>query len=148
MANGVAATSGRPTEAAAADPEVTRGFETLPELLQADHSLVRSGKWLNVDCLLGPIGAPFLVSIRKGLIIEMSAAPKIMPSWRFSYTASSSAWIEYWRSEPRPGWHDLLALTKNGEALLAGDLHPFMSHLQYFKDLLALPRRARSGASA
>jgi len=25
--------------------------------------------------------------------------------------------------------------------VLEGDLHPFMTHLQYFKDLLALPRR-------
>ena len=31
---------------------------------------------------------------------------------------------------PRPGWHDLLALTKRGEALLEGDLHPFMANLQ------------------
>ena len=42
---------------------------------------------------------------------------------------------------PRPGWHDLLALTKRGEATLEGDLHPFMTHLQYFKDVLALPRQ-------
>lgn len=148
MTNGIAATSGQPAAAAAADPRVTRTFETLPSLLQADHTLVRNGKLLNVDCLLGPIGGPFLVSIRQGLIIEMSAAPKTMPSWRFSYTASSSAWIEYWRPEPAPGWHDLLALTKNGEAFLTGDLHSFMTHLQYFKDLLALPRRVLSGTSA
>ena len=70
----------------------------------------------------------------------MSAAPKTMPSWRFGYTASRQAWIEYWCPEPKPGWHDLLALTKRGEANLVGDLYPFMTHLQYFKDLLALPR--------
>ena len=45
-----------------------------------------------------------------------------------------------WRPEPRPGWHDLLALTKRKQAVLEGDLHPFMAHLQYFKDVLALPR--------
>ena len=53
--------------------------------------------------------------------------------------------IEYWRPEPEPGWHDLLALTKRGEASLEGDLHPFMAHLQYFKDLLALPRPGLPG---
>jgi hypothetical protein len=42
---------------------------------------------------------------------------------------------------PKPGWHDLFALTKRGEAVLEGDLHPFMAHLQYFKDVLALPRQ-------
>jgi hypothetical protein len=123
-------------------------FETLPRLLEADTELLRVGRWLNVDCLLGPAGRPFLVCIHEGRITEMSAVPKTMPSWRFSYTASPQAWIEYWRPEPKPGWHDLLALTKRGEAVLAGELHPFMTHLQYFKDLLALPRSVVSGKSA
>ena len=64
-----------------------------------------------------------------------------MRSWRFSYRATSAAWTEYWQPMPKPGWHDLFALTKRGEAVLEGDLHPFMAHLQYFKDVLALPRR-------
>ena len=58
------------------------------------------------------------------------------------------AWAEYWQPAPRPGWHDLLALTKRREAMLEGDLHPFMAHLQYFKDVLALPRHQRSGSVA
>jgi hypothetical protein len=119
---------------------VTDIFATLPRLLDANSELLRAGRMLNVDCLLGPIDLPLLVSIRSGRITEMSAVPKTMPSWRFGYTASPQAWIEYWRPEPKPGWHDLLALTKRGEAHLVGDLHPFMTHLQYFKDLLALPR--------
>ena len=41
---------------------------------------------------------------------------------------------------PKAGFHDLLALTKRGEAVVEGELHPFMTHLQYFKDVLALPR--------
>jgi len=40
----------------------------------------------------------------------------------------------------RPGWHDLFALTKRGAASMEGDLRPFLQYLQYFKDLLALPR--------
>jgi hypothetical protein len=130
------------------DPHIVSAFESLPKLLDADPALLHAGRWLNVDCLLGLTGQPFLVSIRQGRIVEMAAAPKVMPSWRFSYTASAAAWIEYWRAEPRPGWHDLLALTKCGEAELAGDLHPFMTHLQYFKDLLALPRSIGLGKSS
>jgi len=42
----------------------------------------------------------------------------------------------------------LFALTKRGEAVLEGDLHPFMTHLQYFKDLLALPRLRHSVVSS
>jgi hypothetical protein len=132
----------------AGDPRIVSAFERLSKLLDADPSLLRTGRWLNVDCLLGLTGRPFLVSIRQGRIVEMAMAPKVMPSWRFSYTASSAAWIEYWQAEPKAGWHDLLALTKRGEAQLAGDLHPFMTHLQYFKDLLALPRSTGSEKSA
>ena len=129
------------------DPCIVSAFESLARLLDADPALLRAGQWLNVDCLLGQIGQPFLVSIRQGRIVELAAAPTVMPSWRFSYTASPAAWIEYWQAEPKPGWHDLLALTKRGEAQLAGDLHPFMTHLQYFKDLLALPRSIGSEMS-
>ena len=133
--------------AQSADSSIINIFETLPKLLEAETALLRAGRWLNVDCLLGPAGQPLLVSIREGRITEMSS-PKTMPSWRFSYTASPQAWIEYWRPEPKPGWHDLLALTKRGEAVLAGELHPFMTHLQYFKDVLALPRSVVTGKSA
>jgi hypothetical protein len=145
MVDAFAAIPDRMASASVVDAGIIDAFESIPRLLDADRALLHAGRWLNVDCLLGPIGRPFLVAIRQGRIAEMSAAPRPMPSWRFSYTASSRAWTEYWRPEPRPGWHDLLALTKCGEASLEGDLHPFMTHLQYFKDLLALPRSGISG---
>ena len=47
---------------------------------------------------------------------------------------------------PAPGWHDLFALTKRGAASMEGDLRPLLQNLQYFKDLLALPRRLPEGA--
>jgi hypothetical protein len=128
--------------------EVMEIFGTLPKLLEANSELLRAGRRLDVDCLLGPVDLPFAVSIRAGRIIEMSAVPKTMSCWRFGYTASEQAWIEHWRPVPKPGWHDLLALTKRGEAHLVGDLHPFMTHLQYFKDLLALPRSLMPGKSS
>ena len=49
-------------------------------------------------------------------------------------------------SIPEPGWHDLFALTKRGAASIEGDLRPLLQNLQYFKDLLALPRRLPVGA--
>ena len=76
----------------------------------------------------------------------MVPAPVLMWSWCFSYRASVTAWTEFWKPAPRPGWHDLLALTKSGEAVLEGNLLPFMTHLQYFKDVLALPRLKRGVA--
>jgi hypothetical protein len=115
-------------------------FSAMPSLLEAAPTLVWRGRFLDCDCQLGLIDRPLFVAIRGGRIVEMTVQPALMRSWRFSYRASPAAWSEYWQPMPKPGWHDLLALTKRGEAVLAGDLHPFMAHLQYFKDVLALPR--------
>jgi hypothetical protein len=123
---------------------ITEIFAGIPALLDQAPGLIFRGRHLDCECRLGPLDHPFHVSIRNGRITDCAPAPVLMRSWRFSYRASPAAWVEYWQSAPRPGWHDLLALTKREEAVLEGDLHPFMTHLQYFKDLLALPRQHRS----
>jgi hypothetical protein len=135
------------TLSSASNAAVAEMFAKLPAMLDRTPALISRGQRLDCECLLGPSERPFHVSIRNGAIIEMTQAPVLMRSWRFAYRASSAAWAEYWQPMPRPGWHDLLALTKRKEATLEGDLHPFMTHLQYFKDLLALPRlHGRSAA--
>jgi hypothetical protein len=126
------------------DAAIIQAFAGIPALLEQDPALIYRGRTLDCECLLGPVDHPFHVSIRGGSIVDLTPAPVLMRSWRFSYRASAAAWAEYWKPAPRPGWHDLLALTKREEATLEGDLHPFMAHLQYFKDVLALPRLHRS----
>jgi hypothetical protein len=130
--------SSHPDETSAA---VTAAFAKIPAWLERDPALIARGRFLDCDCLLGPLHAPLHIAIRAGRIVELTPAPVLMRSWRFSYRATSMAWAQYWQPMPRPGWHDLLALTKRGEAVLEGDLHPFMTNLQYFKDVLALPRQ-------
>jgi hypothetical protein len=124
----------------AIDATIVRAFSGIQALLDRDPALISRGRTVDCECLLGPMYHPFHVSIRSGRIVDLTPAPVLMRSWRFSYRASSAAWAEYWKPVPPPGWHDLLALTKRNEAMLEGDLHPFMTHLQYFKDVLALPR--------
>ncbi|UPJ51091.1 hypothetical protein IVB30_06950 [Bradyrhizobium sp. 200] len=132
----------------ATDAAVIEAFATIPALLDQTPALIARGRLLDCECLLGPKENPFHVSIRQGRIVDLTPAPVLMRSWRFSFRASATAWAAYWQPVPRPGWHDLLALTKRGEAVLEGDLHPFMAHLQYFKDLLALPRKPSGMATA
>ncbi len=124
----------------ATDAAVIEAFAGIPALLERTPALIQRGRLLDCECLLGPVGHAFHASIRQGRIVDLAPAPVLMRSWRFSYRASAEAWREYWRPVPRPGFHDLLALTKRADAVLEGDLHPFMAHLQYFKDVLALPR--------
>jgi hypothetical protein len=131
----------------APDAAVIKAFAEIPALLERTPALITRGRFLDCECLIGPMEHPFHVTIQVGRIIDLTPAPVLMRSWRFSYRATSAAWAEYWQAMPKPGWHDLLALTKRGEAVLEGDLHPFMAHLQYFKDLLALPRHQVAVAS-
>lgn len=127
------------------DP-VSELFLQLPALLESDTALIQRGRFLDVDCLLGSTEQAFHVAIRAGRIIDMVPAPVLMRSWTFDYRATPDAWTAFWQPMPKAGWHDLLSLTKRGEAKLEGDIKPFMTHLQYFKDLLALPRK--SGAAS
>ncbi|MBR0994252.1 hypothetical protein JQ580_26370 [Bradyrhizobium japonicum] len=127
---------------------VIAAFEAIPALLARDATLTARGRWLDVDCLLGPSTQPFHITIRAGQIVDMTRAPVLMRSWRFAYRATPAALAAYWQSRPPAGWHDLLALTKRGEATLEGEIHPFMTHLQYFKGLLALPRRTGLGGAS
>jgi hypothetical protein len=129
-------------------PALIQTFSKIPALLEATPALVSRGRFLDCDCRLGLIDHPFFVSIRAGRIVEFTATPALMRSWRFSYRATPAAWQEYWQPMPKAGFHDLLALTKRGEAVVEGELHPFMTHLQYFKDLLALPRLDASKVAA
>jgi hypothetical protein len=121
-------------------------FEQLPSLLERDAALIQRGSFLDVDCLLGSTEQACHVAIRAGRIIDMVPAPVLMRSWSFSYRATPEAWTAFWQPMPKAGWHDLLSLTKRGQATLEGDIKPFMTHLQYFKDLLALPRNAGGAA--
>jgi hypothetical protein len=132
----------------APDAEIITTFAGIPGLLEQAPALIDRGRFLDCECLLGPMEQPFHASIRSGRIVDLTPAPALMRSWRFSYRASAAAWAEYWKPVPRPGWHDLFALTKREEATLEGDLHPFMTHLQYFKDVLALPRLQHPAVSA
>lgn len=125
----------------AADAAAIKAFADIPAYLERTPALIARGRFLDCECLIGPVDHPFHATIRAGRIVDLTPAPVLMRSWRFSYRATPVAWTEYWQPAPKPGWHDLLALTKRGEAVLEGDLHPFIANLQYFKDVLALPRR-------
>ncbi|MFI5000882.1 MAG: hypothetical protein ACHQK9_13465 [Reyranellales bacterium] len=120
-------------------------FAQLPALLAADSDLLRRGRWLSVACRIDIGEEPFHLALREGALIDLERGPRLMRSSVFSFAATDEAWTNYWRPIPAPGWHDLFALTKRGAASMEGDLRPLLQNLQYFKDLLALPRRLPEG---
>ena len=118
-------------------------FARLPDLLAADTDLIRRGRRLDVDCRVDVGGEPFFLAIRDGALASLERGARLMRSTAFSLRATDEAWTNYWKPIPAPGWHDLFALTKRGAASIDGDLRPLLQNLQYFKDLLALPRNVQ-----
>lgn len=119
---------------------IEQRFEALPGLINSDEGLVRRGRFLTVDMLVGLGESAYHLSILEGRIEDCSRGPQLMRSWRFAVRAKRDAWQRFWEPEPEPGFHDLFAMTKAGWATVEGELQPFMANLQYFKDVLAAPR--------
>jgi hypothetical protein len=80
------------------------------------------------------------IRVSDGKIESVEKGPFVMRSWKFAIRASRECWERFWQKTPAPGWHDLFALSKRGEMSFEGNLQPFLAHLQYLKDVLALPR--------
>ena len=60
----------------------------------------------------------------------------------------SQKWEKLWSEKPLPGFTDIFALVKKKLLRIEGDLHPFMTHLLYFKGVLAAAGAApRSGGA-
>ncbi len=113
-----------------------RSLESDAPMLRA---LARRGRWTSARMLVGIGEVETLVEVQQGAP-RLQAEIPLLCSWDFSVRGSVQAWDSLWKPMPAPGWHDLFALTKRGALRVEGNLQPFMSSLQYFKDLLAMPR--------
>ena len=121
--------------------------ERIAELANNDSWLMHRGRTLDTTFLLGIGDTDYLVRIHRGRIEAVAKGPFVQPRWTFALRASQEAWNTFWLPVPPPGGHDLFAMIKNRALRLEGDQYPFMSHLRYFKDLLALPRGAAAGGA-
>jgi len=131
--------------AAGLEQELSARFErVIPEWVNSDRHLVWRGRNLTADCLVQIGTVPFLLRIEEGSIRECRKELPLLCSWVFAVRGSAQGWMALWQDPPPPGWHDIFALTKRGEMTLEGNLQPLMANLQYFKDLLALPRKGGS----
>lgn len=115
-------------------------IDRLPELVNADAALVRRGRFMREEFLVGVGGESWRVTVDAGRIAVAQGEP-LLRSWRFAVRADGEAWAEHWRRQPRPGFHDIFAMAKRGEAAIEGDLLPLMQNLRYVKEVLAAPRR-------
>lgn len=115
--------------------------EHLPGLVNADAALVRRGQFLTTEFLVQVGEVPYLVTVVRGRIERVERGPFLLRAWSFAIRAPAEAWRRFWERVPAPGYHDLFAMAKRGEATLEGDLRLLMANLRYVKEVLAAPRR-------
>jgi len=128
-----------------AENAIANRFAELPRLLDLDRDLIRRGAFFDGRFKVEIGSVPFDIRLDAGRIVAFERGPFVMRGWSFAISGSLRAWEQYWRPVPAPGWHDLFALRKRGEMTIEGELQPVMAHLQYLKDLLALPRQIQAG---
>ncbi len=104
-----------------------------------DHDLLRRGWLVNTCCLIEIGAAQIVLNIRDGRP-AVADRVAVLASWDIAIRAGAETWAALWQPVPKAGWHDLFALTKRGAMRIEGSLQPFMANLQYFKDLVTLPR--------
>ena len=112
-------------------------IEQLAENVNANAALVRRGQYLDTTFLLQVGSDGWLITVEKGRIASVAREGLSMVNHAFALRASREAWTEFWQRVPKPGFHDLLALSKFRHLKVDGDIKVFMSHLRYFKDVLA-----------
>ena len=89
-------------------------FEKLAEKNDVRHSLASMAQYLSTCFMISTTENEYLVNIEKGVVKNVEQGPFVMPSYVFK-----------------------LAMLRRKVLKFEGDLHPLMSHLLYFKLLLA-----------
>jgi len=122
-------------------PPASHAIEHLGDVVNGDPQLVHRGRFVDLEWLWQIEAVPYHVHIQRGMIVELVRGPVLMRSHRFAIRGPADSWERFWAPVPRPGFHDLFAMTKSGRATIDGDLQPFFANLRYFKDVIAAPRR-------
>ena len=119
-------------------------FKSLIDNNEKRSQLPMMAQYLNTCFMISTIENEYLVNIEKGVVKNVEEGPFVMPSYVFKLTAPKNEWLKFLQQTPQPGSHDIIAMLRRKVLKFEGDLHPLMSHLLYFKLLLASLRPAES----
>ncbi|MDC0548295.1 MAG: hypothetical protein P8N41_01015 [Alphaproteobacteria bacterium] len=112
-------------------------FKSLIEKNERRSELSIMAQYLNTCFMISTVDDEYLVKIEKGIVTNVEEGPFVMPSYTFKLTASKEEWFKFLQTTPQPGSHDIIAMLRRKVLKFEGDLLPLMSHLLYFKFLLA-----------
>ena len=116
-------------------------LDNLARIVNADAGLVRRGRFVDTTFLIAIDNDYSLIRVQEGRIVSVTPGPFITPDYSFALRAPREVWDKFWQPLPPLGFTDVFALVKQKLMKVEGDLHPFMSNLLYFKDVIAAPRK-------
>jgi hypothetical protein len=116
-------------------------IDKIAGLVNADTKLVRRGRFVNTTFMIAIDDSYTLLRVEEGRVTKVTPGPFITPDYSFSLRASRNVWEKFWEPQPPLGYTDIFALVKQKLMRVEGDLHPFMTNLLYFKDVIAAPRQ-------
>ena len=119
-------------------------FKSLAKKNEQRSQISIMAQYLNTCFMISTIDNEYLVNIERGIVTNVEEGPFVMPSYIFKLTASKDEWFKFLQHTPQPGSHDIIAMLRRKVLKFEGDLHPLMSHLLYFKLLLASLRSTES----
>ena len=121
-------------------------FKLLAKKNEQRSQISIMAQYLNTCFMISTIDNEYLVNIERGIVKNVEEGPFVMPSYIFKLTASKDEWFKFLQHTPQPGSHDIIAMLRRKVLKFEGDLHPLMSHLLYFKLLLASLRPTESNS--
>jgi hypothetical protein len=121
--------------------EFVRMIDKIAGLVNADTRLVRRGRFVNTTFMIAIDDSYTLLRVEEGRVTKVVPGSFITPDYSFCLRASRNVWEKFWEPLPPLGYTDIFALVKQKLMRVEGDLHPFMTNLLYFKDVIAAPRQ-------
>ena len=115
--------------------------EKLAELVNGNPSVVFLGRLVTTEVQILVGKDEYRIKIEEGRIAGVEEGPFLMRPCSITVRASAEAWGKFWQLYPPPGYQDIFAMTKKGEAEVSGDFRLLMQNLRYFKELLEAPRK-------
>ena len=116
-------------------------IDKIASFVNADANLVRRGRFVDTTFMIAIDEAYTLIRVQEGRVTKVTPGPFITPDYSFALRAPREVWEKFWQPLPPLGFTDIFALVKQKLMQVEGDIHPFMSNLLYFKDVIAAPRQ-------
>jgi hypothetical protein len=123
------------------EARITAMIEKLAELVNGNPSMVYRGRLVTTEVQVLVGKDEYRIKIEEGRIAGVEKGPFLMRPCSLTVRASAEAWGKFWQIYPPPGYQDIFAMTKKGEAEVSGDFRLLMQNLRYFKELLEAPRK-------